>query len=46
MNSDPNSEPEDKRCGFQFWTNRKMDLCPDCEKKGVKSPENATKPGG
>jgi len=23
-------------CGFVYWTNRKTDLCVDCEKKGVK----------
>jgi hypothetical protein len=31
-------------CGFVYWTNRKTDLCVDCEKKGVKLPE--TKSGG
>lgn len=33
-------------CGFQYWTNRKTDLCVDCEKKGVKLPEVETKSGG
>jgi hypothetical protein len=33
-------------CGFKYWTNRKTDLCPDCEKKGVKVPETETKSGG
>lgn len=22
-------------CGLVYWTNRKTDLCPDCEKKGM-----------
>ncbi len=22
-------------CGIKYWTNRKTDLCPNCEKKGV-----------
>jgi len=26
-------------CGLVFWTNRKTDLCIDCEKKGVRLPE-------
>ena len=26
-------------CGLQYWTNRSIDLCTDCEKKGVKIPE-------
>ena len=26
-------------CGFIYWTNRKTDLCTDCEKKGVKLAE-------
>jgi len=25
-------------CGLVYWTNRKTDLCPDCEKKGVRLP--------
>lgn len=33
-------------CGSQFWTNRKTDLCVDCEKKGVRPPEPETKTGG
>lgn len=33
-------------CGLVFWTNRKTDLCIDCEKKGVKMPESAAKMGG
>lgn len=33
-------------CGFVYWTNRKTDLCIDCEKKGVKLPENDAKSGG
>lgn len=33
-------------CGSQFWTNRKVDLCADCEKKGVKLPDTETKSGG
>jgi|GEM_PF-725371 hypothetical protein len=23
-------------CGLVYWTNRKTDLCPDCEKKGLR----------
>lgn len=26
-------------CGLKYWTNRSTDLCPDCEKKGIKIPE-------
>ncbi len=26
-------------CGLVYWTNRKTDLCPTCEKKGVRLPE-------
>lgn len=26
-------------CGLTYWTNRKTDLCVDCEKKGVRLPE-------
>ena len=26
-------------CGLVYWTNRKTDLCVDCEKKGVHLPE-------
>lgn len=26
-------------CGLVYWTNRKTDLCPTCEKKGVRSPD-------
>lgn len=33
-------------CGFVFWTNRKSDLCVDCERKGVKLPEAETGSGG
>jgi len=33
-------------CGFVYWTNRKTDLCVNCEKKGLKLPESETKPGG
>lgn len=33
-------------CGFVYWTNRKTDLCIDCEKKGVKLPETETDTGG
>ncbi len=25
-------------CGLVYWTNRKIDVCPDCEKKGVRFP--------
>lgn len=25
-------------CGLDYWTNRKTDLCIDCEKKGVRMP--------
>jgi hypothetical protein len=28
-------------CGLVYWTNRKTDLCVECEKKGVKLPEAA-----
>lgn len=27
-------------CGRVYWTNRKIDLCIECEKKGVKLPES------
>lgn len=33
-------------CGFSFWTNRKTDLCIECEKKGVKLPGTETETGG
>ena len=33
-------------CGLVYWTNRKTDLCVDCEKKGVKLPETPASPGG
>ena len=26
-------------CGLVYWTNRKTDVCVDCEKKGVRLPE-------
>jgi hypothetical protein len=26
-------------CGLVYWTNRKIDVCPTCEKKGVRSPD-------
>jgi hypothetical protein len=26
-------------CGLEYWTNRKTDLCIECEKKGLKVPE-------
>jgi len=26
-------------CGLIYWTNRKTDLCIDCDKKGVRLPE-------
>jgi hypothetical protein len=26
-------------CGMNYWTSRKTDLCPNCEKKGVRLPE-------
>jgi hypothetical protein len=26
-------------CGLEYWTNRKGDLCIDCEKKGVRIAE-------
>lgn len=32
-------------CGLSYWTNRKKDLCVDCEKKGVRLPEANTKTG-
>ncbi len=25
-------------CGLQYWTNRKTNLCVDCEEKGVRQP--------
>lgn len=28
-------------CGFTFWTNRKTDLCVNCEKKGIKLPDSS-----
>jgi len=31
-------------CGMKYWTNRPTDLCIECEKKGLGSPESA--PGG
>ncbi len=27
-------------CTLVYWTNRKTDLCPDCEKKVDRLPEN------
>lgn len=33
-------------CGFTYWTNRKTDLCVDCEKKGIKLPETDSNTGG
>lgn len=27
-------------CGLVYWTNRKTDLCIECEKKGIHLPEN------
>lgn len=33
-------------CGFQYWTNRKTDLCVDCEKKGIRVPEPGSKIAG
>lgn len=33
-------------CGFTFWTNRKTDLCNDCEKNGTKLPEANAGAGG
>lgn len=35
-------------CGAQFWTNRKTDLCADCEKKSVQASavETETESGG
>jgi hypothetical protein len=32
-------------CGIMYWTNRKTDLCVDCEKKGVRLPEESAPPG-
>jgi hypothetical protein len=29
-------------CGFVYWTNRKTDLCVDCEKKGIHLPDPNT----
>ena len=29
-------------CSLVYWTNRKTDLCTDCEKKGVRLPEANT----
>jgi small redox-active disulfide protein 2 len=26
-------------CGMRYSTNRSIDICPDCEKKGIKTPE-------
>ena len=33
-------------CGLVYWTNRKTDLCVDCEKKGVHSSDPNTKTEG
>ncbi len=33
-------------CGLVYSTNRKTDLCLDCEKKGVAIPETKTNPAG
>ncbi len=33
-------------CGFVYWTNRKTDLCVDCEKKGIHLPDPNTKTEG
>jgi len=30
-------------CGLVYWTNRQIDLCIDCEKKAVSSPESEIK---
>jgi len=27
-------------CGMKYWTNRATDLCPNCEKKGIRLPES------
>ncbi len=32
-------------CGLVYWTNRKTDLCIDCEDKNVKLPGTETKSG-
>ncbi len=32
-------------CSLTYWTNRKTDLCADCEKKGVRLPEENTQAG-
>ena len=26
-------------CGLAYWTNRKSDLCTDCEKKDIRLPD-------
>jgi hypothetical protein len=33
-------------CGLNYWTNRKTDLCIECEKKGVHLPGANIKTGG
>jgi hypothetical protein len=33
-------------CNLVYWTNRQIDLCIDCEKKGVKIPDPREKSGG
>ena len=33
-------------CGLVYWTNRKTDLCVECEKKGIHIPETKTNSGG
>jgi hypothetical protein len=33
-------------CGLVYWTNRDIDVCSDCERKGVKPLETESKSGG
>jgi hypothetical protein len=32
-------------CELHYWTNRPTDVCMECEKKGVKDPNLASKSG-
>jgi hypothetical protein len=51
LRSRPKSEMKGLRkvtcpgCGLVYWTNRKTDLCMECEKKGVRLPEPETTGG-
>lgn len=33
-------------CGLTYWTNRKTDVCVNCEKKGIRPSENEKTLGG